>query len=85
MEPCPQCRARLKGGTVSGCCEADLSILQTIEETADILARWAVKALVTGDVPAAARQADAARELYATPFHCAFAGFLEKIGAQEEK
>jgi len=50
--------------------------LQTIFETADILARQAVKALAAGDVSAAVRRAAAARDLHATPFHCALAGFL---------
>lgn len=79
MERCPLCRARLKGRTVCGRCEADLRILQTIEATADILARRAVKALVEGDVAAAASQAAAARDLHATPFHHALTGFLGKI------
>lgn len=79
MERCPQCRARLKGRTVCGRCEADLSILQTIETTAEILARRAAKALLAGDLPAAVRQAVAARDLQATPFHRALAGFLEKV------
>lgn len=80
MERCPQCRARLKGRTVCGRCEADLSILQTIEATAEILARRAAKALLAGDLPAATRQATAARDLQATLFHRALAGFIENIG-----
>ncbi len=79
MARCPLCRARLKGQSVCGRCDADLSILQTIEETADILARRAVKALVAGDVSAAASQAAAARELHATPFHHALAGFVNSL------
>ncbi len=76
MEHCPLCRARLKGRIVCGRCQADLSILQTIEETAEILARRAVQALAAGDMPAATRQANTAKNLHATPFHCALAGFL---------
>jgi hypothetical protein len=79
MARCPLCRARLKGQSVCGRCDADLSILQTIEETADILARRAVKALVAGDVSAAASQAAVARELHATPFHHALAGFVNSL------
>ncbi len=78
MERCPLCRARLKGRAVCGRCEADLSTLQTIA-TADILARRAVKALVEGDASAAANQAAAARDLEATPFHRALAGFLNSL------
>ncbi|MFH0782900.1 MAG: hypothetical protein V2B20_13265 [Pseudomonadota bacterium] len=76
MERCPQCRARLKGRTICGRCEADLALLLKIEETADILARRSAQALLAGDVDAAARQAAAARDLHATPFHRALAGFL---------
>ena len=83
MERCPQCRARLKGRTVCGRCEADLSRLLAIEATADILARRAVQALLAGHVPAAARQAVMARDLQATPFHRALAGFIEKIGERD--
>lgn len=79
MERCPQCRARLKGRTVCGRCEADLSILQTIEATAEILARRAAKALLAGDLAAATRQAAAARDLQATPFHRALVRFLENV------
>ena len=79
MERCPLCRARLKGFTVCGRCEADLGILQKIEGIADILARRAVKALLAGEVQIAQRQASAARDLQATPFHRALAGFLGKI------
>ena len=85
MERCPQCRARLKGRTVCGRCEADLSILQAIEATADILARRAAVALLAGDLPAATRQAAAARDLQTLPFHRAFAGFIEKIGEHRGK
>jgi hypothetical protein len=79
MERCPQCRARLKGTTVCGRCEADLSSLLAIEATADILARRAVQALLAGDVPDAAQQAVMARDLQATPFHRALVGFVEKF------
>lgn len=79
MERCPLCRARLKGRTVCGRCEADLSTLQKIEATAEVLARRAVKALVAGDASAAANQAAAARDLDATPFHRALAGFLNSL------
>lgn len=84
MERCPQCRARLKGRTVCGRCEADLSSLLAIEATADIMARRAVQALLAGHVPIAARQAAVARDLQATPFHCALAGFIKKIGERQE-
>lgn len=79
MERCPQCRARLKGRTICGRCEADLTLLLKIEATADILARRSVKALLAGDVDAAVRQAAAARDLHATPFHIALSGFLETL------
>lgn len=79
MERCPQCRARLKGRTICGRCEADLVLLQKIEETADILARRSAKALLAGDFPAAAGHAVAARNLHATPFHRALAGFLAML------
>lgn len=83
MERCPQCRARLKGRAVCGRCEADLSSLLAIEATADIMARRAVQDLLAGHVAAAARQAVVARDLRATPFHCALAGFIEKIANRE--
>jgi hypothetical protein len=79
MERCPQCRARLKGRTVCGRCETDLGSVVAIEATAEILARRAVQALLAGDVPTAARQAVMARDLQATPFHRALAGFIEKF------
>lgn len=79
MERCPQCRARLKGRVICGRCEADLSNLLAIEATADIMARRAAQALLAGNVVAAARQAAVARDLRSTPFHCALAGFIEKI------
>ncbi len=78
MERCPQCRARLKGKTVCGRCETDLDIVQTVEATADILARKAVKSLLADDFPAAAKLAATAWKLQASPFHRALAGFIEK-------
>lgn len=85
MERCPQCRARLKGRSVCGRCEADLSILYTIESAADSFSRLAVKELLSGDLQAAEKQATAARELHATHFHRALAGFLEKMGSCERR
>jgi hypothetical protein len=79
MERCPQCRARLKGRTVCGRCEADLGSLLAIEATAVILARRAVQALLADDIPVAARQAVMARDLQATSFHRALVGFIEKF------
>lgn len=85
MERCPECRARLKGRSICGRCEADLSLLRTIEDAAAILARRAVQAFAAGDVSVAAQQAKVARELHATPFHLALAGFIDKFASQNAK
>lgn len=83
MERCPQCRARLKGRIVCGRCEADLGLLDAIESQADSLSRRAVQALPAGDIPAAGKRAAAARQLHATPFHRALAGFLKSLADKE--
>jgi Zn-finger nucleic acid-binding protein len=79
MERCPQCRARLKGRTICPRCETDLSLLHAIESAADICSRLAVKRLAAGDIEAAATQAAAARDLHATEFHRAVAGFVQSV------
>jgi hypothetical protein len=79
MERCPECRARLKGRVACGRCEADLGMVYTIESQADILSRRALKALLVGDLQKATMQAVDARQLHATPFHRALAGFLENL------
>jgi len=79
MERCPQCRARLKGRTICPRCETDLGLLYDIESAADICSRLAVKQLAAGDIEAAAKQAAAARDLHATDFHRALAGFVQSM------
>lgn len=84
MERCSQCRARLKGRTICPRCETDLSLLYDIESAADICSRLAVKKLAAGDIEAAATQAAVARDLHATEFHRALAGFLQTMHNSEE-
>ncbi|GAB6192920.1 hypothetical protein [Desulfocastanea catecholica] len=79
MERCPQCRARLKGRTICPRCETDLSLLYAIESAADISSRLAVKQLLAGDIEAAAKQAAAAKDLHATDFYQALAGFVQNM------
>ena len=83
MERCPLCKARLRDKTICNRCEADLSLLQAIESQAEHLAQRAVHSLLAGKTPAAIRQAAAARDLHATPFHQALAGFIEKMEIKE--
>ncbi len=80
MERCPLCQARLRDRTICSRCEADLGLLQAIESRAEQLARMAVHNLLAGKTTDARRQAAAARELDATPFHRALAGFIAAMG-----
>jgi hypothetical protein len=79
MERCPLCKARLRDRTICNRCEADLGLLQAIESKAERLAQRAVCSLLAGETAAALRQAAAAYELHATPFHHALAGFISAL------
>ncbi|MCP4341986.1 MAG: hypothetical protein GY799_24655 [Desulfobulbaceae bacterium] len=83
MERCPLCKARLRAKRICNRCEADLSLLQTIESEADQLAKGAVHSLLAGEMEAASRQASAARDLQATTFHQALSGFIETMAGEE--
>ncbi len=83
MERCPLCRARLRDNIVCNRCEADLSLLQAIESQAERLGQQAIHSLLTGKTAAALRQAAAARDIHATPFHHALLGFIEKFHGEE--
>lgn len=83
MERCPLCKARLRNKTVCKRCEADLGLLQAIESQAEYLAQGAVHSLLAGKTVAARKQATAARELQASHFHKALAGFIETMNGEE--
>lgn len=83
MERCPFCKARFRDRTICNRCEADLGLLQAIESGAAQLARMAVHNLLAGETSDARRQATAARDLHATPFHRALAEFIETMSSEE--
>lgn len=83
MERCPLCKARLRDRTICNRCEADLGPLRAIEARAEQLAGRAVRSLLAGETAASLKQAAAARDLHATTFHQALAGFIETMRGKE--
>jgi hypothetical protein len=57
-------------------------MVYAIESQADILSRRALRALLAGDLQNAGKQAVGARQLHATPFHRALAGFFENLAKE---
>ena len=84
MERCPLCNARLRAKNICNRCEADLSLLLTIESEAEQLAARAVRNMLAGEMDAASSQATIACDLHATPFHRALAGFIETMVLDSE-